>query len=140
MRKIDTGPGVPQESDAPPCASELAAPVLIHGQQIGVLRLEDTAADRQWTANEKTLLQTVAGEVAIAIENARLIEQTERRAQREHTVADISSRMLAANDIESILRTAGDELGRVLRVGRVALQLGEKDDGALDEISNQNVM
>jgi GAF domain-containing protein len=130
VRKIDTGPGVPQEIGAPPFASELTAPVLIHGQQIGVLRLEDTAPDRQWTSNEKTLIQAVAGEVAIAIENARLIEQTERRAQREHIVADISSRMLAANDIEFILRTAGDELGRVLHMGRVALQLGEKGDGA----------
>jgi GAF domain-containing protein len=83
------------------------------------------------------LLHTVAGEVAIAIENARLIEQTERRAQREHIVADISSRMWAANDIESILRTAGDELGRVLRVGHVALRLGETGDGDPDEIGNR---
>ena len=74
-------------------------------------------------------MQAVAGEVAIALENARLIEETERRAQREHIVADISSRMLAANDIESILRTAGDELGRVLRVDRVALRLGEEVRG-----------
>ena len=32
-------------------------------------------------------------------------------------------------DIEAILRTAGDELGRVLRVDRVALRLGEEVEG-----------
>jgi GAF domain-containing protein/HAMP domain-containing protein len=133
VRKIDMGPGVLQTGPAA-AASELTAPVVIHGQEVGLLRLEDTAPDRQWSSNEKSLIQAVAGEVAIAIENARLIEQTERRAQREHIVADISSRMLAANDIESILRTAGDELGRVLRVGRVAVQLSAEHPRVSDEM------
>ena len=35
VRKIDVGAGVPQDSDAPGLPSELSAPVLIHGQEIG---------------------------------------------------------------------------------------------------------
>ena len=122
---IDVGPGMPAEADASPLPTALSAPVVIHGQEIGVLRLEDAAPDREWTPNERALIQAVAGEVAIAVENARLIEQTERRAQREHIVAEISNEMFAANDIESILRTAGDELGHVLRLSRVAVRLGK---------------
>jgi GAF domain-containing protein/HAMP domain-containing protein len=133
IRQSDAGPGAPTELDAAPLPTILSAPLVIRGQEIGALRLEDAAPDREWTANERALLQAVAGEVAIALENARLIEQTERRARREHAVADISSRMLAANDIESILRTAGDELGRILRVGRVAVQLNTERLPAGDE-------
>jgi GAF domain-containing protein len=135
IRKSDVGPDAPAEFDAAPSPTALSAPILIRGQEIGRLRLEDAAPDREWTPNEKALVQAVAGEVAIALENARLIEQTERRAQREHIVADISSRMLASNDIESILRTAGDELGRVLRVGRVAVQLNAERSPASDEVA-----
>ena len=125
IRTIDVGPGMPAEADASPLPTALSAPVVIHGQEIGMLRLEDAAPDREWTPNERALIQAVAGEVAIAVENARLIEQTERRAQREHIVAEISNEMFAANDIESILRTAGDELGSVLRLSRVAVRLGK---------------
>ena len=89
VRKIDVGAGMSLDSGAP-LARTLAAPVLIHGQEIGVLRLEDAAPDREWTPNEQALIQAVAGEVAIAIENARLIEQTERRAQREARLNQIA--------------------------------------------------
>ena len=66
----------------------------------------------------------MANEVAIAIDNARLLEQTERRAQREQFIAEISRKMLAAHDMHGIIQVAGDELGRVLHVSRTAIKLG----------------
>ncbi len=123
VRTIDAGPGVPQEPDGSTLASELATPVVIHGQEIGRLRVEDASPDRQWSPNERALIQAVAGEVAIAIENARLIEQTERRAQRERLVADISGRMFAANDLETIVQIAGEELSRILRVKNTTVRV-----------------
>ena len=68
--------------------------------------------------------QAVANEVSIAVENARLIEETEKRAQRERLVSDISSRMFAANDLETIVQIAGEELSRILRVNRTEVTVG----------------
>jgi GAF domain-containing protein/HAMP domain-containing protein len=103
--------------------SALIAPIALRGQVIGSLSLEETEAGRDWTESEMTLLQTVANEVAVAIENARLIEQTERRAERERIIIDINSRMLAANDLHDIVQIAGDELARVLNVARTKVEI-----------------
>jgi GAF domain-containing protein/HAMP domain-containing protein len=130
VRKTDVGPGVLQ--DALP--SEFAAPVLIHGQEVGQLRLEDATPDREWTPNEQALIQAVAGEVAIAIENARLIEQTERRAQREQTISAITNQIYSATDVRKLLRITVEELRRATGSARAVVKLGRADLQADDSI------
>ncbi len=120
LRKADVGPGV-QQDDLP---SQLAAPVLIHGQEIGQLHLEDAAPDREWSPSEQALIQAVAGEVAIAIENARLIEQTERRAQREARLNQIAQQLRQTTDIHSILQTAAEQLSLALDTSHAQAHLG----------------
>lgn len=133
--KEDVGPATNAMSETAPTV--FAAPITIHGEEVGVLRLEDTAPDRKWTPNELALAHAVAGEVAIALENARLLEETERRAQHERLVADISSRMFASNDMETIIQIAGQELGRVLRVDRTEVRLSSTfSEPAADAITS----
>lgn len=123
LRKTDTGADVPAvPGDRLP--SSLSAQVTLRGEVIGVLSLEDATPDRKWTPNEIALLQAVANEVSIAVENARLSEETEKRVQRERLVSDISSRMFAANDPEAIVQIAGEELSRILRVSRTEVTVG----------------
>ena len=68
-------------------------------------------------------MQAVADQVALALDNARLIEEAERRAERERLVADISGRMFAANDLETIVQIASEELGRVLQVKQTTVKV-----------------
>ena len=121
VRKVDVGPGVQPNL---PAAAELTAPVLIHGQEVGRLRLEDATPDREWKPNEKALIEAVAGEVAIAIENARLIEQTERRAQREQTISAITSQLYSATDVKKLLQITAEELRRATGSARAVVKLG----------------
>jgi GAF domain-containing protein len=127
VRKIDVGAGVSPDSSAP-MAKTLAAPVLIHGQEIGSLRLEDAAPDREWTPNEQALIQAVAGEVAIAIENARLIEQTEQRAQREARLNQIAQQLRQTTDVHSVLQTAIEQLSLGLDTSHAQAQIGKRAD------------
>ncbi|CAG0926662.1 Methyl-accepting chemotaxis protein McpH [Thermoflexales bacterium] len=128
-RKIDVGPGVPGDGSASPLPAALSAPVLIHGTEVGRLRLEDTAPDREWTSNEMALIQAVAGEVAIAVENARLIEQTERRARREARLNQIAQQLRQATDMQSILQTAAEQLSQALDTSHAQAQLGTPQGG-----------
>jgi len=66
----------------------------------------------------------VAGEVAIAIENARLIEQTERRAQREQTISAITSQIYSATDVKKLLQITAEELRRATGSARAVVKLG----------------
>jgi GAF domain-containing protein/HAMP domain-containing protein len=142
LQVVDAGPGVPAaaannlsdsviEADRVQVVgpigdtrSGLIAPIALRGEVVGTLSLQEIDKDRVWTDNEIALLQTVANDVAVAIENARLIEQTERRAERERVISAVSTRMFAANDLQGIVQIAGDELARVLHVARTQVQIG----------------
>jgi GAF domain-containing protein len=123
MHKLDLGPNGPV-SDTGPLPTILSAPVMVRGQTIGSLRLEDDAPDREWTPSETALIQAVAGEVAIALENTRLIEETEKRASREARLNQISQQLRQATNINSILQTAAEQLSLALDTSHAQAQLG----------------
>lgn len=102
----------------------LQVPIVVRGQTIGLFSVADAGAERQWQEEELTMLQTIASEVALAMENARLIEQTQRTAQREKTINEINARVRQSVDLDAILRTAVDELGQSLKATRVVARVG----------------
>ena len=59
----------------------LYVPVAIRGRSIGVLAVDNQAAERPFTEDDENLLLVLAGYAAIALENARLLEESERRFQ-----------------------------------------------------------
>jgi sigma-B regulation protein RsbU (phosphoserine phosphatase) len=65
----------------PDTHSELAVPLIYQGNVIGVLDLEHTRRN-YFTEDHKRTLTTLAAQLAIAIENARLYEQIARQEQR----------------------------------------------------------
>jgi GAF domain-containing protein len=72
-------------------------------------------------------IEAVASEAAIALEGARLLEETQRNAERERILAEISSKVRASTDINTVLRTAVLELGRTLRAAEGVIQLEIKE-------------
>ncbi len=109
--------------------SGLAVPIRLLGQTIGVLDFFDE--ERVWTEHDKALVEALADQVALALENQRLFEQTQRRAYREHLTSEIVGRIRAAGDIQSILETAAEELGHALGISRTRVRLGDPTDGSV---------
>ena len=70
------------------------------------------------------MLADITSHVAQAVENARLIEQTQRTAQRERTINEINARVRQSVDLDAILRTAVNELGQSLKAARVVARVG----------------
>jgi sigma-B regulation protein RsbU (phosphoserine phosphatase) len=71
----------------PETRSELAVPLIYQEKVIGVLDLEHTRRN-YFTEDHKRTLTTLAAQLAIAIENARLYEQIARQERRlEHDLA-----------------------------------------------------
>jgi GAF domain-containing protein len=65
----------------------------------------------------------VAERLALAVENARLLEEAQRRAARERLIAEISTRLRASLDPDTVLKTTVQELGRALRARWVAVEV-----------------
>ncbi len=107
----------------------LVAPITLRGEVIGVLGLQEAGDDRQWTEDEVALVEAVADQMALAIENIRLLDETERRADRERVTAEIATRVRASMSIENILQTAVRELGAALGTDRAFIKLGTVSQG-----------
>jgi GAF domain-containing protein len=108
-------------------ANSLQVPIVVRGETIGTFNVADAKADRQWQEDELTMLQTIAGEVALAIENARLIEQTQRTAQREKDVANAADKIHRSINLDAILHAAVEEVMRIAGTTEVAIQLGRPE-------------
>jgi GAF domain-containing protein/ABC-type sugar transport system substrate-binding protein len=107
--------------------SALAVPIRLRGQTIGVLDFYDE--ERVWTEEDKALVEALASQLALALENQRLFEQTQRRAYRERLTGEIVGKIRTADDVHSILETAAEELGRALGVSRALIRLSDPTDG-----------
>lgn len=106
----------PSGPTAIPGSQSITVPISLRGQTIGLINIDDNNRDSSWSQEEIDLAKTIADQIALAIENARLLENTQRRAEREHQVAEITTKLRASNDPQTILQTAVEELRRALHV------------------------
>jgi|GEM_PF-746255 len=113
--------------------STLAVPVKFREQVIGFIHVEASEANRKWTEDEVSLIQSISDRASLAIENARLFEESERRAEREQLIAQVTSRIGESNNMESILQTTIQELGRTLGATRTFIKLETTSSGTNDD-------
>jgi GAF domain-containing protein len=107
----------------PNTRSELALPLIVGEGVLGALDVQSTKSGA-FTEADVAVLQTMADQLAVAIQNARLFERTARQARRERLVVDITSKIRAAGDMDGMLRTAVEELRVALGTTRAAVRLG----------------
>ncbi|HEY75716.1 MAG TPA: GAF domain-containing protein [Thermoflexia bacterium] len=113
--------------DGRAAASLLTVPVRLRGQVIGALNVR--FAVEEVPPEAVRLVEEVADRLALALESARLLEETQRRAARDRLLAEITARIRASMDPEAILRTAVRELGAALGVDRTLVQLRRETAG-----------
>jgi len=105
-------------------------PIALRGQQIGVLSLKRKSRDSGWTEGEQEMASKIATQIALAIENARLLEDSQTRASRERMIGDVSTRITSSINIENILRTTVQELGLMVPDSEVVVQLQGEPNGS----------
>jgi hypothetical protein len=86
--------------------------------------LKRDAKSTQWTPGDLTLVSEASTQIALALENARLLEETLHQAEHEQTVSDFAAQIARAVDIDSILRTAVSQLANLPEVEDVSVHLG----------------
>ena len=124
------GPAVVQDNDPEQERAGVAVPITLRGQTLGVMGIETEAGDRQWTEDEIALLATVSEQLGQALESARLFADTERTAERERLIGDITAKIRASTDVQDILETTAEELGRVLGTSRALVRLAPTRPGS----------
>jgi GAF domain-containing protein len=82
-----------------------------------------TPAEHEWDEDEIDIAEAVAERLSLALETSLLIKSTQRQAEIERITADISGKIGATTQFDTILRTAAEELSRVLGGSEVLVQL-----------------
>ena len=98
-------------------------PLLSRGEVIGVASLELADKMRQFSDADIQLMDQISLQLSSAIDMARSFEQATLRAERERRVGDISSRIRETLDIQTILKTAAQEVRQALGVPEVTVRL-----------------
>jgi GAF domain-containing protein len=103
----------------------VAIPVKLRGEVIGILHIESSDPSKVWQKDEIGLATAVAERAAVAMENARLFQDARRRAAKEQTISEATSRIGSALNIENILHATAEELERVLGSADVLIQFNQ---------------
>jgi putative methionine-R-sulfoxide reductase with GAF domain len=107
----------------PETRSEVAVPIAISGQVLGVLDVQHDVVDGL-QAEDADLIQSLANQVAIALQNARSFTQAQQRAEYEALANTINQKIQSAVTPEAVLQIATQELGQALRARRASAHLG----------------
>ena len=103
-------------------AASLAVPIRVGGSIVGVVDIR-TMTEHEWDEDEVDIAEAVADRLSLALESATLLQATQRRADIERLTSEISGKIGSATQFDSILRTAAEELSRVLGGSDVLVQL-----------------
>ena len=111
----------------------LSIPIRLRNTVIGVLDIR-VPDEHEWDSDEVDVAEAVAERLSLALEASLLLKSTQRQAEIERITADISTKIGATTQFDSILRTAAEELSRVLGGSEVLVQLQRIEEQAQTEI------
>jgi GAF domain-containing protein/HAMP domain-containing protein len=99
---------------------KIEIPLYLRDQSLGTIQL---ITDEKISFEERNLIDAVASQASIALENARLVNESRQLANRERLVAEISNKIWASTTIDGVMQTVVKELGRVLDTTRAVIEL-----------------
>jgi GAF domain-containing protein len=98
----------------------MEVPINLRDQILGQILLE---SNEEWTPEKESLVNAVATQAAIALENARLVGESRQVALRERMLAEINSKIWSSTTIEAVLQTVVKELGRRMDASSATIEL-----------------
>ncbi|HSJ54427.1 MAG TPA: GAF domain-containing protein [Anaerolineae bacterium] len=101
----------------------LSVPLRVRDQVIGVLDAHKEAGAGGWSDEEQALLQTLVDQLGVALESARLYQDTQRLAARERLIGEVTGRIRQTLDVDTVLRAAAHEMRQVLDLAEVELRI-----------------
>jgi GAF domain-containing protein len=102
--------------------TQLTLPIKLRGEMVGMLNVK-TDAGRDWTNDEIDIVTAIVERAALSIENARLLAESRKIAEKERLISEISAKVSSYTNRDNILQAAVVEIGRTLPGAEVVLQI-----------------
>jgi two-component system, NarL family, sensor histidine kinase DevS len=107
----------------PPMRSFLGVPILLRGVAYGNLYLSEKEGGEDFTEEDEELVTMLAGQAAVAIENARLYEASTRWSRQLQSLQEVGNALATETDLERLLDLIVRRLRELLAARVVALAL-----------------
>lgn len=104
---------------------EISLPIEIGTQTVGYITAHKPSPDLGWNKSEIAIMETLSEQLGVALESARLYQDTQARAAREQLTGEVTTRIRETMDIETIIKTASEEIRKALNLPEVVIRLGE---------------
>ncbi len=108
-------------------SSYLGVPIMVGDHAIGVISVQSTSEVGRFGESDTRLLATLAANVGVAIQNARLYRDSLRRANEMAALAEVGSEISAMLDVGSVLERIGERARTLLAADTSAVYLADAD-------------
>jgi len=109
----------------------LLLPVMARGQLVATLGLDLYTHERYFSTTDVEVAQTISAQFSVALENIRLLTETQRRAEQLQRIATFSRSVQATLELPSILRIMLSETAQMLALDRMHIALFDQRGGGL---------
>jgi GAF domain-containing protein/HAMP domain-containing protein len=117
-------PAIQQEGDG----RRLVASIPLRDQVLGSLVFRQGPEQQPWSPEDMAMVQELTTQVGLALEYARLLEETQRSGARERLVGQVTARMRETLDVDTVLKTAAQEMKQALGLSKMTVRLVSPPD------------
>jgi diguanylate cyclase (GGDEF)-like protein len=105
----------------------LAVPVIVGDERLGVIGVQDYDKENAFNADDVRLLQTIAANLGIAIQNARLYAEARRRADQMSTLYNVGITLTANLEFDQVLRELFERCRQILPMDAFYVAVYDED-------------
>jgi GAF domain-containing protein/DNA-binding response OmpR family regulator len=109
--------------------SWLGVPILAGDRAIGAISVQSTTQEGRFREADARLLSTIAANVSVALQNARLFREAHRRADEMAALADVGQEISVTLDAQTVLDRIGERVQTLLSADATALYLADRETG-----------
>ena len=118
---------VPLNEDDTPSQSWLGVPMMIGDRVLGIISVQSVETPNLYDEHARDILTTIASQTAIALENARLFQETQRRAQETAALAEVGREISVTLNLETVLTRIAVYARDLFQAESSAVYLPEQD-------------
>jgi GAF domain-containing protein/DNA-binding response OmpR family regulator len=115
-----------------PSRSSVFVPLLVSNRGTGVISLHNLDREHAFSDADVRLLMTIAGSLNVALENARLFEETRQRAAELSIVNSVGQAFADQLDLDALIERLGDQLRDVFAADIVYVALHDESTDLIE--------
>ena len=115
-----------------PSKSVLLAPLVVGAEIRGHISLQNIDRTGAFTESDERLLSTLASSLSVALDNARLVDETRQRAAELAIVNEVGQAAASHLDLDRLIQLTGEQLRTTFRADIVYVALLNEDTGLID--------